>query len=141
LQHCKLLPKNLEFATMGDMPHLVLDYSSNVKEKESFEPLFKQLHQVLVTVCSAQLETCKSRAVFRDTYYIGDGNSENAFVHLDVCIAGGRSMKAREEMGRQMLEILGEFFSRSMRELNLQITVESREFPRNLYFKLPEGTV
>lgn len=123
------------------MPHLVLEFSSNVKEKGAFEPLFKELHQVLVHVASTQLESCKSRAVSRDVFYIGDGNPQNAFVHLDICLAEGRSLEVREEIGRLMLEILGRYFAKSLNDLNLQITVESREFPRNLYFKIPSGTV
>jgi 5-carboxymethyl-2-hydroxymuconate isomerase len=123
------------------MPHLVLEYSNNIKEKASFEPLFHQLHQILVTVCSASLESCKSRAIPHEIFYVGDGNPKNAFVHLEIRLADGRSLKVREEAGRQMLKILGEYFSKSLRDLNLQITVESREFPRNLYFKIPVGTV
>ena len=123
------------------MPHLVLEYSNNIEEKESFENLFYQLHQILVTVCSATLESCKSRAIPCEIYYIGDGNSKNAFVHLDICLAAGRSLEVRKEVGRQMLEVLGEYFLKSLKNLNLQITVESREFRRDFYFKIPEGTV
>ncbi len=123
------------------MPHLVLEYSNNIKEKGFFKPLFSQLHQILVGVCSASLESCKSRAVAHENYYIGDGNSKNAFVHLEVRLADGRSLSVREETGRQMLKILSEHFSKSLKELNLQITIESKEFPRNLYFKIPADTV
>lgn len=123
------------------MPHLVLEYSNNIKEKASFEPLFYQLHQILVSVCSASLESCKSRAVPHKIFYVGDGNPKNAFVHLEIRLADGRSLKIREEAGRQILQILGEYFSKSLRDLNLQITVESTEFPRNLYFKIPADTV
>lgn len=122
------------------MPHLVLEYSDNVKEK-SFKPLFQQLHQIVVKVCSASLDSCKSRAVPRENFYIGDGDPKNAFVHLDICLAEGRSIEVRKEVGRQILKILGKHFSQSLKELNLQITVESREFRKDLYFKIPEGTV
>jgi 5-carboxymethyl-2-hydroxymuconate isomerase len=123
------------------MPHLVLEYSDNIKEKESFKLLFVQLHQILVTVCSATLESCQSRAIPWEIYYIGDGNSKNAFVHLEVCLAEGRPLEVRKAAGRQMLGVCGEYFSKSLRDLNLQITVELREFRRDLYFKIPEGTV
>lgn len=123
------------------MPHLMLEYSKNVKEKASFETLFYQLHQILVTVCSASLESCKSRAVPHEIFYIGDGDVKNAFVHLEIRLADGRPFKVREAAGKQMLEILREHFSQSLKDLNLQITVESKEFPRNLYFKIPPDTV
>jgi 5-carboxymethyl-2-hydroxymuconate isomerase len=123
------------------MPHLVLDYSNNIREKKEFKDLFLQLHQILVTVASASLESCKSRAVERDMYCVGNGDSKNAFVHLEIRLAEGRSLKVREKVGRKMLEVLGEYFSKSLRDLNLQITVESKEFPRSLYFKIPADSV
>jgi 5-carboxymethyl-2-hydroxymuconate isomerase len=72
---------------------------------------------------------------------IGDGDVKNAFVHLEVSLADGRSLQAREDAGRQMLEILEKFFSKSVKGLNFQITVEMKEFPRNLYFKIPADTI
>lgn len=122
------------------MPHLTLEYSSNIKERD-FKTIFHELHKILVTVCSASLESCKSRAIQHEIFYIGDGNPKNAFVHLEICLADGRPLKIREEVGQQMLEVLSKYFSKSLRDLNLQITVESKEFQRKLYFKIPSGTV
>jgi 5-carboxymethyl-2-hydroxymuconate isomerase len=122
------------------MPHLRLEYSVNVKERD-FKTVFHELHQILVIECSASQESCKSRAIPYEVFYVGDGHPKNAFVHLEICLADGRSLKVREEAGRQMLEVLSKYFSKSLKDLNLQITVESREFQRNLYFKTPAGTV
>jgi 5-carboxymethyl-2-hydroxymuconate isomerase len=124
----------------NSMPHLRLEYSSNIKERD-FKTIFHELHQILVTECSANLESCKSRAVPYEIFYVGDGHPKNAFVHLEICLADGRPLKAREEAGKQMLEVLSRHFSKSLKDLNLQITVESKEFQRNLYFKIPAETV
>ena len=122
------------------MPHLRLEYSSNIKELD-FKTIFHEFHQILVTECSASLESCKSRAVPYEVFYIGNGDSKNAFVHLEICLADGRPLKVRQEAGKQMLEVLSKHLSKSLKDLNLQITVESKEFQRNLYFKIPAGTV
>lgn len=121
------------------MPHLTLEYSSNIKERD-FQTLFHKLHHTLVKVCSANLENCKSRAVQHDVFYIGDGNPQNAFVHLEISLADGRSLEIRKEVGQQMLDILSKHFSNSLRGLNLQITVESKEFQKKFYFKTPLET-
>ncbi|MBS0626105.1 MAG: 5-carboxymethyl-2-hydroxymuconate Delta-isomerase [Verrucomicrobia bacterium] len=118
------------------MPHLTLEYSSNVRERE-FKPLFPRLHHVLTSVASADLDSCKSRALECSDFLIGNGDSRNGFVHLKIFMLEGRSLAVRQEVGKKMLHLLSEFFSHSVKELNFQITVEIGEFLRNLYFKIP----
>ncbi len=117
------------------MPHITLEYSDNLKESAPFDELFTDLHQVLVVAASAELGRCQSRAIEHQHFYIGDGNSHNAFIHVDVLLAEGRALEVRQEVGKQFLRILEEYFSRSLKDLNLQISVEVREFLKNLYFK------
>lgn len=123
------------------MPHLILEYSSNVREKDDLGSLFPKLHQILVAVGSASLESCKSRAVAHGIYYIGNGEIKNAFVHLEIWLKEGRPLKIREKIGEEMLKTLGLYFSKSLKELDLQITVGLVDYPRNLYFKIPPDTV
>jgi 5-carboxymethyl-2-hydroxymuconate isomerase len=119
------------------MPQLILEYTDNLKERMDFPVLFADLHQILVVVALASLDSCKSRAVKHEQYYVGDGNIRNAFVHVEVLLAEGRTIPVRQEVGKQILNVLEESFARSLKELNLQITVQVKEFPRNLYFKIP----
>lgn len=123
------------------MPHLILEYSDNVKEKVDPKTLFAQCHEILVEVASADLKRCKSRAIKQQNYYIGDGDPKNAFVHMNILLAEGRSLSTRQEVGKQILAVLENYFARSIKELNLQITVNSKEFPRSLYFTFPPNTV
>jgi len=117
------------------MPHLVLSYSSNLKEKDELQPLFLKLHHILVHLIDATLENCKSRAIEHKTYLVGAGEHENAFAHLEIRLRQGLELNIREQIGQQMLDVLVGYFSQSKRDLNLQITVECKEFPNNLYFK------
>lgn len=123
------------------MPHLSLGYSSNIKEEIVPKELFAPCHAILATVASAEPASCKSHAVKYKEFYIGDGNPLRAFVHLEVLLAGGRSLAVQQEVGKQMLAVLQKYFSCSLAELDLQITVEVKEFPRTLYFKIPGDTV
>lgn len=117
------------------MPHIILEYTDNLTEDVDFQGLFFDLHQILVVVASAELESCKSRAIEHQCFYIGSGAPENAFVHVEILLAEGRPMPVRQEVGRQVLGILEGYFTRSLEELNLQITVEIKEFSKALYFK------
>jgi len=123
------------------MPHLTLEYSSNVKEKKNLQPLFHSLHTLLAEVAHASMGSCKSRAIEHKLFFIGNGEVKNAFVHLEIQLAEGRSLKVRKEAGQKSLDALEQHFVRSLQELNLQVTVKITEFPQNLYFKIPSEGV
>lgn len=123
------------------MPHLILEYTNNVREERNFSSLFTKLHQILHTTAHASLASCKSRAVEHSTFQVGDGGANKAFVHLEIRLAEGRSDEVRQEVGRQALLALQKHFYNSLEELDLQITVHCAEISRNFYFKIPEGTV
>ncbi len=123
------------------MPHVILEYSDNLKEKIDFSNLFADLHQILVVVTSADIGSCKSRAVEHTQFYIGNGSGRNAFIHVEVLLAEGRTLSVRQELGKQFLSALEDYFSKSIKDLQLQMTVEIKEFPRNLYFKIPKDSV
>ncbi len=119
------------------MPHLTLEYSANIDQPVDFKGLFSQQHQVLVDVGHIDIENCKSRAIRLDDYHIASGESDRAFIHLEVCILEGRSLSVKQLMGKNLLESLGECYKPSLEALNLQITVEIKDLQKALYFKLP----
>lgn len=119
------------------MPHLVLEYSSNIKNTGDLRELFLKCHRILENIGSIRISNCKSRAIKRDIYLIGDGASAlEAFVHVDLSFAAERALEIKQEIGRAILQILEEYF----RQPNLQITVKISSISKELYFKIPEGT-
>jgi 5-carboxymethyl-2-hydroxymuconate isomerase len=84
---------------------------------------------------------CKSRAVRHETYHVGDGAAEKAFVHVEVRFLEGRPADTKQPVGREILRILQDHYRPSLERLDLQITVEVGEIARRLYFKIPEGTL
>ena len=123
------------------MPQLTLDYTDNIPDPVDFESLFSQLHEVLSDVAGIRIDNCKSSAVKRADYRIGAGDSGAAFVHVEVAILSGRPLEIKQEIGRRMLETLRDVYSGRLDELALQITVEVRDMDKDLYFKIPEGTL
>ncbi len=123
------------------MPHLTLEYSGNIKQQIRAHELFPKVHEVLVRLGPTKVEHCKSRAMRRDDYFIGDGGPRHAFVHLDVRLLSGRSLETKQGIGQQILKLLKGHFAPSLTELDLQITVEVRDIDRQVYFKIPEGTI
>lgn len=118
------------------MPHLRLEYSTNVKERLNPEELFSSCHQILVNTINADLFRCQSRAIPFDLFHIGGGSSREAFIYLEIFFFEGRPLSKLHEMGQQILKVLERYFSRSLQELNLQIGVRVIEFPSSHYYQI-----
>ena len=123
------------------MPQITLEYTDNIQQKINFPEVFREMHSVLFDVGGIPLENCKSRSIRRSDYFIGKGESNEAFVHVEVAFLAGRGLELKQEIGRRVLQILEKCYSQSLSAHNLQITVEIRELTRELYFKIPEGTL
>ena len=122
------------------MPHIVLEYSSNLPELADFRALFDDIHQALNRIGGIRLENCKSRARAAEHYYIGDGNPDNAFIHLDVEFVRGRSAEVKQAIGRECLELVKRYYHLHRSDL-LQITVKIDDIAPDFYFKDPAGTL
>lgn len=115
------------------MPHLLLEYSDNILES-NFDQLFQHCHTLMVNQLPTQLESCKSRALKHDVYYLGDGAPNNAFVSVHIKILSGRNADLLQKMSLDLMKILKNHFSVSLEKLNCQVTLEISEIG-NFYFK------
>ncbi len=117
------------------MPHVTLEYTDNIDQTIEFHDLFAELHQVLASTAGINVNNCKSRAIRLHTYHIGEGQTENAFVHLEIRLLQGRPAELKREIGQRGLQVLERHFGPSLGEHNLQITLEVRDMQRQAYFK------
>ncbi len=123
------------------MPHVTIEYTSNVRSTLEPRDLFTRIHDVLVDVGGIRRGNCKSRIVERDQFLVGDGGKAAAFVHADVRFLEGRRDGVKQQIGRELLAVLrGSFFGPPEVD-DLQLTVELHDIPRSAYFKFPEGTL
>ncbi|MFQ5649544.1 MAG: 5-carboxymethyl-2-hydroxymuconate Delta-isomerase [bacterium] len=119
------------------MPHLTLEYTSNIHLEVDFQTLFLELHQVLERVGGIEIENCKSRARRVEEYLVGDGSGNQAFVHLEVRFLTGRPLELKRKIGEALLSRVHSCYQAAMTPTGVQITVEMREMEREAYFKLP----
>lgn len=117
------------------MPHLILEHSANIVEKPDFEQLFSRMHWVLNELGAFKLSDIKSRVYPCPTYYIADGDTNHAFVHLRLEILEGRSADIKHQAGERLLALLRETFPSSMKERSCQFSVEIRDMAKDAYFK------
>lgn len=117
------------------MPHLVLEFSSNIIEKNNIQSLFKNCHSILEMMLPTNLISCKSRSIECNIFYIGDGQPKNAFVHLTLKVMPGRSPDTLKTLGDAIMNLLRSHFTESLKHLNLQITLEIIKLQKT-YFKI-----
>ncbi|MBN1657809.1 MAG: PIN domain-containing protein [Anaerolineae bacterium] len=121
------------------MPQLVLDYSGNVGQEVNFQRLFLALHRVLADEAGIDMAACKSRAVCRDAFAVGEGGVGQAFVHLEVGLLSGRAPEQKRDIAAACLDVLALHYAESLESLDLQITVEVRDMDRQGYVKKAGG--
>lgn len=112
------------------MPHLVLEYSGNVRENIDPAALFGKLHTELAAAGGFRLQDFKSRVVRMDQYFIGDGTYEQSFINLDVRTFGGKSTEARAAISQAALAMLAGVFETTLRETACDISVQITELDR-----------
>lgn len=117
------------------MPHIRLEYSSNIEQNINFKSLFSELHLLIHQISGANIENCKSRVIKLDNYFIGNGMQKNAFVFVEILLLEGRSNEAKKTLGEAILETLNKNYTVALTQLDLKITVKITEMPRELYFK------
>jgi len=124
-----------------ELPHLTLEYSSNVRVDRDLTTLFAGLHDILEQTGGVRRDNCKSRARAVDTFLVGSGSTRDAFVHLDIRLLDGRAIDVRQRICQQAEKLVTGWFESSLESLEMQVTVEVREIDRRCYAKYPEGTL
>lgn len=112
------------------MPHLVLEYSGNVREDIDPAVLFAKLHTEIAAAGGFRLQDLKSRLVRMDQYFIGDGTYEQSFVNLDVRTFGGKPAAALAAISEAALAVLHGAFEATLRETACDISVQITELDR-----------
>lgn len=119
------------------MPHITLEYTSNINQKIETKHIFEQTHKILNEIAGISIDNCKSRAIVRSEFYIGDDNSNKAFVHMDIAFLEGRQDKLKSKIGNEILNTLEEYFQESFKTNDLQVSLEIRDIIKKYYFKKP----
>lgn len=118
------------------MPQLWLEYSGNVSQPVLFDELLARLHEALARTAGVSVDACKSRAIPRDAFRVGEGRPNQAFVHLEVGLLAGRTPEQHREVAAACLEVLADVYAPARQALDLQITVEVRTMERESYQKV-----
>jgi 5-carboxymethyl-2-hydroxymuconate isomerase len=123
------------------VPHLTLEYTSNLAQKAPTPDLLLRVHRLLASAAGIRIGNCKSRWAELEKWVVGDGKDESAFVHLSIRHLEGRPLETRQAVGAGALQVLRDHFLPAPEGADLQITVEVMEIRVDAYFKDPPGTL
>jgi 5-carboxymethyl-2-hydroxymuconate isomerase len=118
------------------MPVIHFEYTSNLTIEGQVNDFLKEVHAALVKIIKTDLLTCRSTINCHEKYLIGDGASDNAFIHLSIRMLPGRSKEVKDELGNQLLTIQRETFSDEIARHNTQTRVYLTEVDRDYYYGL-----
>lgn len=113
------------------MPHIVLEYSSNLSDNGDWPAILEKLHGTVGDTESFETHRIKSRAIALDTYRVASGDG-TGLVHATVIFAPGRSEALRRELAQRLLGILKSEVRSA--QLDISRSVEVRQFEPDMYF-------
>ena len=88
------------------MPHLIVEYSSNLDAQMDLDGLMTKLRDRAVSSGVFPLGGIRVRGVRRDRYLVADGAPENGFVHLTARIGYGRDAETRRAAAETLFDVL-----------------------------------
>lgn len=109
------------------MPHIVVEYSSNLEADVPPRRLVDALHQAALQTGVFPLGGLRTRAEQRDIYAVADGNPDNAFVAVVARIGKGRDPETRRRVATELMAALEAETAQAFRTRGLGLTVEVQE--------------
>lgn len=121
------------------MPHLIVEYSSNVEPLVDIRRLLSAVHQAAIETGVFDIDTIRTRAERRDAFVIADGDERNAFIAVDVRMGPGQSEEVRMRVGAALFAAIEAATASARRDLRIRLSLELRE-ASPIRFREEQGT-
>ena len=115
------------------MPHCILEHSSNLLDTPDWTGLLREINRTLVATGLFTEADIKSRVLRHETFVIGDGAPDQAFVTLDVQIMCGRTDEVKAQLSEALLAKLAAYFPRTRAGMRFSLTIQISELHRPSY--------
>lgn len=117
------------------MPHLIVEYSSNVEDQIALDELLDKLHACALTTGVFPLGGLRVRAHRTDAFRIADKAPDNAFVHVTALIGHGRPLDVQQRAGAALFAVLTAHLEGLYERSPLAMSLNVQEFHPVLNFK------
>lgn len=118
------------------MPHLIANYSENIKHLDVKTMLVKLNEALFSTGFFETYDEIKSRGQCDHHVVIGLDNTSQAYVHIKLYILSGRTIEQRKQLSKTLLETAEKQLNLQSNQLSLQVCVEIAEIERESYSKV-----
>ena len=117
------------------MPHLNIEYSSNLEEVLDIQALVDNIHQTALSTGIFPLGGVRTRAEARRYYRIANGDPNAGYIHMIVRIGPGRDVETRRSAGDRIFGALCDFTDELYRARPLALSFELQEIPRDMAWR------
>lgn len=118
------------------MPHIWVEYSTNLEDSVDVPVLLKTVQDALIDDGSIfPFAGARTRGVPVANYLIVDGHPDNAFVHVLLRVAAGRSEADRKAGGSRVFEAVRSLLAEVSASRPLGISVQMEEADAAVNFK------
>lgn len=118
------------------MPHLVFEYTDNIKEESAIPSLLKKANDALLQHRDIiPIGGLRTRAIELKDYCIADGSEDDAFVHVILKLGSGRSEEDIKKLGDDLFQAVQDHFASLFEKRYLALSMEIHEFTRPTYKK------
>ena len=117
------------------MPHIVIEYSANIRDRIDLEQLIERLHTTAIRTGVFPLGGTRTRAAERTHYRIADGHPDNGFVHVTMRVGHGRDADTKMRAAQTVFEALCDHLAPLFEAAPLGISFEVQELDPVLNFK------
>lgn len=117
------------------MPHITVEYSSNLESWVSVRTLIDELHRTVVQSGLFETAAVRTRALPRNVYRIADGAPENVFLQIIARIRAGRTKEDRKSLGASLLKTAREAIAALPTSTPIALGVEVQEIDPEMLFR------
>ena len=117
------------------MPHQIIEYSKNLDAEFDIDELIRALHDAAASLDFLPTGGIRTRAAGREHFRIADGHADNAFIHVTLRIASGRTDEQKQMAGEHLFGALGDFVANAFERRPLALSLEIQDLDPGFRWK------
>ncbi|WDD91779.1 5-carboxymethyl-2-hydroxymuconate Delta-isomerase [Burkholderia sp. FERM BP-3421] len=111
------------------MPHIVVEYTDNIRDDARIPALLKTINDTLIAQGGAfPIGGIRSRALELHDYRVADGSEDDAFVHVTLKIGAGRDEAVKQAACDALFDAIKAHFAELYARRYLALSMELIEF-------------
>ncbi|MFD9626738.1 5-carboxymethyl-2-hydroxymuconate Delta-isomerase [Peribacillus muralis] len=118
------------------MPHIIVEYTDNIKHDIQIEELLMKMNDVLISYPTIfPIGGIRSRAIELKHYRVADGTEDDAFVHVILKIGAGRKGRDKTDVCDKLFATMEDHFAQLFSKRYLALSMELSEFSESGTYK------